>query len=105
VSKHVEEHKPPIIGAPPRREEVHYIILKTPESTSKEGGCSSMCMKVSGEDIVLYDEARKAYRAKDLGKLRSVYERLIEINASQEIVFIVSKMIDELEKKLATAKV
>jgi hypothetical protein len=53
----------------------------------------------------LYDEARKAYRAKDLGKLRSLYERLIEINASQEIVFIVSKMIDELEKKLATAKV
>lgn len=64
-----------------------------------------MCMKVSGEDIILYDEARKAYRARDLEKLRGVYERLMEINSSQEIVFIVSKMIDELEKKLATAKV
>ena len=63
-----------------------------------------MCMKVSGEDVALYDEARKAYRAGDLGKLRSIYEKLVEINASQEIVFIVSKMIDELEKKLATAK-
>lgn len=57
-----------------------------------------MCMKVSGEDVALYDEARKAYRARDLDKLRRIYNRLIEINASQEIVFIVSKMIDELEK-------
>jgi len=63
-----------------------------------------MCMKVSGEDVTLYDEARKAYRAGDLEKLRKIYERLIEIKASQEIVFIVSKMIDELEKKLASAR-
>ncbi|MDM7275893.1 MAG: hypothetical protein P3X22_007280 [Thermoprotei archaeon] len=63
-----------------------------------------MCMKVTGEDVMLYDEARKAYRAGDLEKLKSVYEKLIDINASHEIVYIVRRMIDELEKKIATAK-
>ncbi|MEM0491518.1 MAG: hypothetical protein QXO93_04335 [Acidilobaceae archaeon] len=59
-----------------------------------------MCMKVSGEDIMLYDEARKAYRARDIDKLRKIYDRLIEIKASPEIVYIVAKMIDEVEKQI-----
>ncbi len=63
-----------------------------------------MCMKVSGEDVMLYDEARKAYRAGDMEKLKSIYEKLIDINASHEIVYIVRRMIDELEKKTAIAK-
>lgn len=53
---------------------------------------------------MLYDEARKAYRAGDLEKLKNIYEKLIDINASHEIVYIVRRMIDELEKKIATAK-
>jgi len=57
-------------------------------------------MKVSGEDIMLYDEARKAYRARDIDKLRKIYDRLIEIKASPEIVYIVAKMIDEVEKQI-----
>lgn len=57
-----------------------------------------MCMTPSSEDIRLYDEARKAYREKDLAKLKEIYKRLIELdNANPEIVYIVKRMIDELE--------
>ena len=60
-----------------------------------------MCMTPSSEDIYLYDEARKAYREKNLGKLKEVYNRLLEVNANPEIVYIVQRMIDELEKQAA----
>ena len=58
-------------------------------------------MTPSSEDIYLYDEARKAYREKNLGKLKEVYNRLLEVNANPEIVYIVQRMIDELEKQAA----
>ncbi len=63
-----------------------------------------MCMTPSSEDIRLYDEARRAYRQKNLEKLREVYNRLIEINANPEIVYIVRRMIDELEKEAQKAE-
>ena len=63
-----------------------------------------MCMTPSSEDIRLYDEARKAYRARDLDKLRQVYQQLLEINANPEIVYIVRRMIDETEKELQRAQ-
>lgn len=59
-----------------------------------------MCMTPSGEDVYLYDEARRAYRAKDLEKLKSIYEQLMELKeASPEIVYIVRRMIEELSPK------
>lgn len=64
-----------------------------------------MCMTPSSEDIRLYDEARRAYRQKNLGKLREVYNKLLEINANPEIVYIVRRMIDELEKEAQKAEV
>ncbi|MEB3859847.1 MAG: hypothetical protein LRS43_01400 [Desulfurococcales archaeon] len=64
-----------------------------------------MCVTPSNEDVMLYDEARKAYRDGDLEKLRSVYEKLLEANANPEIVYIVRRMVDDLEKKVkSTAK-
>ncbi|MCE4612392.1 MAG: hypothetical protein F7C07_00975 [Desulfurococcales archaeon] len=59
-----------------------------------------MCVTPSNEDVMLYDEARKAYREGDLEKLRSVYEKLLEANANPEIVYIVRRMVDDLEKKV-----
>ena len=58
-----------------------------------------MCVTPSNEDIALYDEARRAYKSKDVEKLRKIYERLIDINANPEIVYIVRRMLDDLEKK------
>jgi len=64
-----------------------------------------MCMTPSSEDIKLYDEARKAYKEKDLAKLKEIYQRLLDLdNANPEIVYIVKRMIDELEaQQKATA--
>lgn len=64
-----------------------------------------MCMTPSNEDIRLYDEARKAYKEKDLAKLKDIYQRLLNLdNANPEIVYIVKRMIDELEaQQKATA--
>jgi intein/homing endonuclease len=59
-----------------------------------------MCVTPSNEDVMLYDEARRAYREGDLEKLRSVYEKLLEANANPEIVYIVRRMVDDLEKKV-----
>ncbi|MCE4610678.1 MAG: hypothetical protein F7B17_01745 [Desulfurococcales archaeon] len=64
-----------------------------------------MCMTPSSEDIRLYDEARRAYRQKDLEKLKEIYNRLLEVNANPEIVYIVRRMIDELEKEAKKAEV
>lgn len=63
-----------------------------------------MCMTPSSEDIYLYDEARRAYREKNLKKLKDVYNKLLEINANPEIVYIVQRMIDQLEKEAAVVK-
>lgn len=62
-------------------------------------------MTPSSEDIKLYDEARKAYKEKDLAKLKEIYQRLLDLdNANPEIVYIVKRMIDELEaQQKATA--
>ncbi|MCE4603685.1 MAG: hypothetical protein F7B20_01810 [Aeropyrum sp.] len=63
-----------------------------------------MCMTPSSEDIQLYDEARKAFREKNLSRLKEIYEKLIEIDANPEIVYIVQRMIDELEAKKQEVK-
>ncbi len=63
-----------------------------------------MCMTPSSQDIQLYDEARRAYRAKNIEKLRQVYQQLLEIKANPEIVYIVRRMIDELEKEAQAAE-
>ena len=61
-------------------------------------------MTPSSQDIQLYDEARRAYRAKNIEKLRQVYQQLLEIKANPEIVYIVRRMIDELEKEAQAAE-
>ncbi|WP_131160423.1 hypothetical protein [Aeropyrum pernix] len=63
-----------------------------------------MCMTPSSEDIQLYDEARKAFKEKNLQRLKEIYNRLLEIDANPEIVYIVQRMIDELEGKKEEAK-
>ncbi|GBF09455.1 hypothetical protein [Aeropyrum pernix] len=61
-------------------------------------------MTPSSEDIQLYDEARKAFKEKNLQRLKEIYNRLLEIDANPEIVYIVQRMIDELEGKKEEAK-
>ncbi|WP_156315744.1 hypothetical protein [Aeropyrum camini] len=61
-------------------------------------------MTPSSEDIQLYDEARKAFKEKNLQRLKEIYNRLLEIDANPEIVYIVQRMIDELEGKKEEAR-
>jgi len=62
-------------------------------------------MTPSSEDVKLYDEARRAFRSRDLERLREVYNRILEVNASPEIAYIVRRMLDDLEKQLREEKV
>ncbi|MCE4599394.1 MAG: hypothetical protein F7C81_04260 [Desulfurococcales archaeon] len=64
-----------------------------------------MCMTPSSEDVKLYDEARRAFRSRDIEKLREIYNRILEINASPEIAYIVRRMLDDLEKQIQEEKV
>ncbi len=62
-------------------------------------------MTPSSEDVKLYDEARRAFRSRDIEKLREIYNRILEINASPEIAYIVRRMLDDLEKQIQEEKV
>ncbi|MEB3787653.1 MAG: hypothetical protein GSR78_02725 [Desulfurococcales archaeon] len=58
-----------------------------------------MCYSPSNRDMELYEEARRAYKAGDLSKLRDVYNKMVEENVNPEILYVVRKMVDDLEKK------
>ncbi len=62
-----------------------------------------MCYSPSNRDMELYEEARSLYKAKDLEGLKKVYEKAVEEDVNPEILYIIRRMVDDLEKELAKA--
>jgi len=50
-----------------------------------------------------YEEARQAFKAKNLDDLKRIYERAMEEDVNPEILYIIRRMVDDLEKELAKA--
>ncbi|MEB3861309.1 MAG: hypothetical protein GSR84_03720 [Desulfurococcales archaeon] len=62
-----------------------------------------MCYSPSNRDMELYEEARRLYKAKDLEGLKRLYERAMDEDINTEILYIVRRMVDDLEKEAAKA--
>ncbi|MCE4621076.1 MAG: hypothetical protein F7B95_01380 [Desulfurococcales archaeon] len=58
-----------------------------------------MCMTPAGEEMILAEEARLAFRKKDLEKLKRIRDRLKEIKASPHVIGLVEDLIKALERE------
>ncbi|MEN2999090.1 MAG: hypothetical protein ABDH61_00685 [Acidilobaceae archaeon] len=58
-----------------------------------------MCIGARGEETHLLDEARRAYKQGNLEKLKDIRERLMDMRASAESLYIVTKMIEEVQAR------
>ncbi|MEB3774593.1 MAG: hypothetical protein GSR86_06695 [Desulfurococcales archaeon] len=62
-----------------------------------------MCYSPSNRDMEYYEEARRLYKAKDLEGLKRVYNEAMDADVNAEILYIIRRMVDDLEKELAKA--
>ncbi|MCS7106605.1 MAG: hypothetical protein NZ902_00630 [Acidilobaceae archaeon] len=52
-----------------------------------------------GEETLLFDEARRAYKEGKLDKLKDIREKLMDMRASPEVLYVVNKMIEEVQAR------